>query len=71
MYANKLCMTTVLKRLLQTLVDIQLDAQNSNLFTHNIFIKILYMFRVLSYSSSGGLRRNCIYVASGIITLCR
>jgi len=54
-----------------TLVDLQLDAKNSYLFTYNIFIKILYMFRVLPCSSSGGLRRNCIYAASGIITLCR
>jgi hypothetical protein len=38
------------------LVDLQLDAQNSYLFTYNIFIKILYMFRALPYSSSG-LRR--------------
>ena len=29
------------------------------------------MFRALSRTSSGGLRRNCIYAASGIITLCR
>jgi hypothetical protein len=48
-----------------TLVDLQLDAQNSCLFTYNIFIKILYMFRALPCSSSGGLRRNCIYVACG------
>ena len=54
-----------------TLVDLQLDAQNSYLFTYNTFIKILYMFRALLYSSSGGLRRNCIYAASGIVTLCR
>jgi hypothetical protein len=54
-----------------TLVDLQLDAQNSYLFTYNIFIKILYMFRALPCSSSGGLRRNYIYVASGIVTLCR
>jgi len=27
-----------------TLVDLQLDAQNSYLFTYSIFIKILYMF---------------------------
>ena len=47
-----------------TLVDFQLDAQNSNLFTYNTFIKILYMFRVLPCSSSGGLRRNCIYIWS-------
>ena len=45
-----------------TLVDFQLDAQNSYLFTYNTFIKILYMFRALPCSSSGGLRRNCIYV---------
>ena len=42
-----------------TLVDFQLDAQNSYLFTYNTFIKILYMFRALPCSSSGGLRRNC------------
>ena len=29
------------------------------------------MFRATSSSSSGGLRRNCIYAASGIVTLCR
>jgi len=29
------------------------------------------MFRALPCSSSGGLRRNCIYAASGIVTLCR
>jgi len=44
------------------LVNFQLDAQNSYLFTYNTFIKILYMFRALSCSSSGGLRRNCIYM---------
>ena len=47
-----------------TLVDLQLDAQNSYLFTYNTFIKILYMFRALLCSSSGGLRRNCIYRVS-------
>jgi hypothetical protein len=41
-----------------TLVDLQLDAQDSYLFTHNTFIKILYMFRALPSSSSGGLRCN-------------
>jgi hypothetical protein len=54
-----------------TLVDLQLDVQNFYLFTYNTFIKILYMFRALLCSSSGGLRRNCIYAASGIVTLCR
>jgi hypothetical protein len=54
-----------------TLVDLQLDAQNSRLFTCNTFIKILYMFRALPCSSSGGLRFNCIYAASGIVTFCR
>jgi hypothetical protein len=54
-----------------TLFDLQLDAQNSYLFTYNTFIKILYMFQALPHSSSGGLRCNCIYVASGIVTLCR
>jgi len=29
------------------------------------------MFQALPCSSSGGLGRNCIYVASGIVTLCR
>ena len=51
-----------------TLVDLQLDAQNSYLFTYNTFIKILYMFRALLCSSSGGEPRNCIYAASGIVT---
>jgi hypothetical protein len=51
------------------LVDFQLDAQNSYLFMHNTFIKILYVFRALLCSSSGGLRRNFIYAASGIVTL--
>jgi len=54
-----------------TLVDLQLDAQNSYLFTYNTFIKILYIFRALPCSSSEGLCRNCIYAASGIVTLCR
>jgi hypothetical protein len=53
------------------LVDVQLDAKNSYLFTYNTFIKFLYMFRALPCSSTGGLRRNCIYAASGIVTLCR
>ena len=44
------------------LVNLQLDAQNSYLFTYNTFIKILYMFQALPCSSSGGLRRNCIYM---------
>jgi hypothetical protein len=61
---------TVLHRSI-TLVDLQLDAQNSYLFTYNTFIKILYMFRPLLCSSSGGLSRNCIYAASGIVTVCR
>jgi hypothetical protein len=47
-----------------TLVNFQLDAQNSYLFIYNTFIKILYMFQTLPWSSSGGLRRNCIYSAS-------
>jgi hypothetical protein len=54
-----------------TLVDLQLDAQNSYLFIYNTFIKILYMFRALPCSSLGGLPRNCKYAASGIVTLCR
>ena len=54
-----------------TLVDFQLNAQNSYLFIYNTFIKILYKFQALPCSSSGGLRHNCIYAASGIVTLCR
>jgi hypothetical protein len=53
------------------LVDLQLDAQNSYLFTYNTFIRILYMFRALPCSSSRGLHRNCIYAVSGIVTVCR
>jgi hypothetical protein len=59
----------IFEDLLKTLVNLQLDAQNSYLFTYNTFIKILYMFRTLPCSSSGGLRRNCIYAASGIVTI--
>jgi hypothetical protein len=29
------------------------------------------MFRALPCSYSGGLRRNCIYAASGVVTVCR
>jgi hypothetical protein len=54
-----------------TLVDFRLDAQNSCLFAYNKFIKILYMFQALPCSSSGGLRRTCLYAAIGIVTLCR
>ena len=54
-----------------TLVDFQLDAQNSYLFIHNTYIKILYMFRALPCSSSGGPPRYCIYAVYGIVTLCR
>jgi hypothetical protein len=54
-----------------TLVNFQLDAQNSYLFIYFTFIKILYMFRALPCSSSGGLRLNCIHAASGIVTVCR
>jgi len=53
-----------------TLLNFQLDAQNSYLFTYNTFIKILYTFRALPCLSLGGLRRNCIYAASGIVTVC-
>jgi hypothetical protein len=59
---------TVLHRSI-TLVNFQLDAQNSYLFTYNTFITTLYMFRALPCSSSGDLRRNCIYAASSIVTL--
>ena len=55
----------------QTLVDFQLYAQNSYIYIYiyiyiyNTFIKILYMFRALPCSSSGGLRRNCIQGVPG------
>jgi len=42
-----------------TLVDLQLDAQSSYLFTYNTFIKLLYIFRALPCLSSGDLRRIC------------
>ena len=54
-----------------TLIDLQLDTQNFYSFTYNTFIKILYMFLALPCSSAGGLRRNFIYAASGIVTVCR
>jgi hypothetical protein len=54
-----------------TLVDVQIDAKNSYLFTYNTFIELLYMFRALPCSSLEGPRRNCTYAACGIITLCR
>jgi hypothetical protein len=44
-----------------TLVYFQFNAQNYYLFLYNTFIKILYMFRASPCSSSGGLRRNCMY----------
>jgi len=45
-----------------TFVDFHLVAKNSYLFIYNTFIKILYMFRALPWSSLGGLRRNCMYM---------
>jgi hypothetical protein len=54
-----------------TLVDFQLDGQNTYLFIYNTFIKILYIFRALPCLSSGNLRRKCKYAASGIVTVCR
>jgi hypothetical protein len=50
-----------------SLFDLQLDAPNSYAFTYNTFIKILYVFRALPCSSSGGLRhdtRDCIYTVT-------
>jgi len=41
-----------------TLVNFQLDAQNSYLFICNKFIKILYIFQALPCSSAGGLLLN-------------
>ena len=52
-------------------VNFQHDAQNSYLFIYKTFIKILYMFPALPCSSSGGIRRNCVYAASGMVILCR
>ena len=69
---NFRCFQKILRDSLNTAkVNFQPDTQNSYLFTYNTFIKILYMFRALPCSSSGGLRRNCIYAACGIVTLCR
>jgi len=65
---NFVCITVKYEISYCTLVDLQLDAQNSYLFTYNTFIKILYMFRALPCSSLGGLRRKRIYAASGIVT---
>ena len=61
----------IVPNIIDSLVDLQLDAQNSYLFTYNTFIKVLYMFRALPCSSSGGLRRNCIYAVPGIVTVCK
>ena len=67
-----ICVISNTKTTYASLVDFQLDAPNSYLFTYNTFIKIiLYMFRALPCSSAGGLRRNCIYASSGMVTLCR
>ena len=68
---RKECGSNRTNRLEITLVDLQIYAQNSCLFAYNTSIKILYVFRALPCSSSGGLRRNCIRAASGIVTLCR
>jgi hypothetical protein len=56
-----------------TLVDLQLDAQNSCLFTYNTFIKILYMFRAHLQEVYFVTIYIYIYIyaASGIVTLCR
>ena len=71
MLSNEGLLIALWRHIRLTLVDFQLDAQNSYLFTYNTFIKLLYMFRALPCSSSEGLCRNCIYAASGIVTLCR
>jgi len=68
---NFTCLTKAVRRPRTTLVDFQFDAKNSYLFPYNTFIKILYMFRALPCSSSGGPRRNCIHAAPGIVTLCK
>jgi len=60
-----------LRQPFETFIDFQLDARNSYIFIYNTFIKILYMFRVLSCLFLGGPRHNCIHAASGIVTLCR
>ena len=52
-----------------TLLNFQLDAQNSYLFIYNTFINILHLFRALPCSSSGGLRRNCIYMQPPVSSL--
>jgi len=46
-----------------TLVDLQLDAQNSCLFTYNTFIKILFFLNRCTRQSPAGSddSRGCIY----------
>ena len=46
--------------------DLQLDAQNSYLFTYNTFIKILYMFRPLTGAQDSHLQRVTIPEAAHI-----
>ena len=54
-----------------TLVDFQLDAQNSYLFIYNTFIKILYMFQALPCSSSGGLDIDLLKICREMLETCR
>ena len=49
-----------------TLVNFHLDAQNSYLFIYYTFIKILYMFRAVRCSSSGGLILSMQYLISSL-----
>jgi hypothetical protein len=59
-------MTTTFRALSPLLYNLtfylQINAQNSCLFTYNTFIKILYMFRALPCSSSGGLYVVIVYM---------
>jgi hypothetical protein len=53
-------------RIRLTLFDLDLDAQNSYLFTYNTFIKILYMFRPLTGAQDSHLQRVTIPEAAYI-----
>ena len=48
------------------MIDFQLDPQNSYLFIHNTFIKILYMFLAVRCSSSGGLILSMQHLVSSL-----
>ena len=52
-----------------TLVNLQLDAQNSYLFTYNTFIKTLYMFRALPCSHLQEVYVVIVYMQPLVLSL--